>query len=76
MTVAPEIVAAASKICDVAARLKSDGERLLATLIEAKHCGADVRRLDFEMIKVRFLAQIPEHLEKKAAALLPKGDGQ
>ena len=76
MSVAPEIVAAAEKMRDVAARLKSDAERLLATLVEAKHCGVDTRRLDFEMVKVRFMAQIPEALEKKAAGLLPKDDGQ
>lgn len=76
MSVAPEIVAAAEKMRDVASRLKADAERLLTTLVEAKQCGVDTRRLDFEMIKVRFMAQIPEALEKKASALLPKDEGQ
>lgn len=70
------IAAAQKRLRDIGKKLKMDADRLLATLGEAAACGIEIRHLDIETIKVRYLTAIPDALERKAAALLPKGSAQ
>lgn len=74
MTAAVELEAAAKRMADAKARLVDEAKRLLDALLDAKLCGADVRDLDIQTIRVRFLTQIPLSLDRKVEALLPKVD--
>lgn len=72
MTVAPELQAAADKLREVKLQVTEQAVRMLSALEHAQSCGADVRDLDLQTIRVRFMHQIPDGMERKAATLVPK----
>lgn len=72
----PEIEAAQAKLASVGERLTEDSKRLLNTLLDAQACGAEVRQLDIQTIRVRYMTQIPQSLKSKIDALKPKGSAE
>lgn len=64
------LIAAATRLREVAAQIKAEAEALLQSIDVAEECGIEVRDLDRKQISVRYIEQYPYMLEKKAAALV------
>ena len=65
------LIAAATRLREVALQIKGEAEALLQSLEVAAECGIELRDLDRKHIQVRFIEQLPYMLEKKAALLVP-----